>query len=131
MKLLTPDQIIQRGIYIQCFYGWGLLPLLLLLEWHEGNENYIECFYIKEAIDEINRQYAQNYPTRYGKAAENMIAKIHEEKGAKFNDYKKALPAQTDACYQYAKELKKQYFENKSIDALKDGLKKTIIKPKI
>lgn len=130
MIQLTPDQIIQRGIYIQCFYGWGLLPLLLLLEWHEGNENYIECFFIKAAIDEINRQFAQNYPTRNGKAAERMITKIHQEKGVDFEEYKKTLPKQTEDCYQYAKELKKQYKIDEAAISMRNGVLQLIINPK-
>lgn len=130
MIQLTPDQIIQRGIYIQCFYGWGLLPLLLLLEWHESNEDWDECFFIKVAIDEINRQFAQNYPTRNGKAAERIIAKIQEGKGVSFEEYKKTLPKQTEACYQYAKELKKQYKLDEVASNMRNGIKQLFIKPK-
>ena len=39
--------------YEKGFVSYGLLPTLLLLEQYEAEENYLECFYIKTAIDNL------------------------------------------------------------------------------
>lgn len=119
MKQLTPDEIIHRGIYIQCFYGYGLLPMLYLLNEYEEQENYNECFFLKAAIDEINRQYERDFPTRYCKTAELISMQTVQKQGLDFSEFLKRLPTISFECMNYANSLKEHYL-NKNKDIIAD-----------
>ena len=47
--------------YEKGFVSYGLLPTLLLLEQYEAEENYLECFYIKTAIDNLSKRHDQYF----------------------------------------------------------------------
>lgn len=81
-KMFTAEQRFNIEIkhYEKGFISYGLLPTLLLLEQYEAEENYLECFYIKTAIDNLNKRHDQDFPTRYGKNALKCVKAVYDEK---------------------------------------------------
>lgn len=77
------------SIYKNAFFNFGQLPLLLLLSDYEYEENYLQCYFLKEAIDRISAQYQVNLHTTWGKIAiEQIRDNWDEEKNAMtFEDY--------------------------------------------
>lgn len=77
------------AIYNSAFFNFGLLPTLLLLDEYEKDENYLQCYYIKSAIDRINLNHAISLETRWGTDAIKQISDNWNEKEnhMSFDDY--------------------------------------------
>lgn len=95
--------------YEKGFVSYGLLPTLLLLEQYEAEENYLECFYIKTAIDNLNKRYDQDFPTRYGKNALKYVKAVYDEKKLDYDQYLLRVPTQVGELYNQIKDYRNKH----------------------
>jgi hypothetical protein len=66
MNLTTPQKKIKENRYIQAIFAYGVVPVLLLLEEYEDNENFEECQIILESITFINTNLeGEKLPLKY------------------------------------------------------------------
>ena len=95
--------------YEKGFISYGLLPTLLLLEQYEAEENYLECFYIKTAIDNLNSRSGNNFPTRYGKNALKCVKEVYDEKNLDYDQYLLRVPTYVGELYNKIKDFRNKH----------------------
>ena len=95
--------------YEKGFVSYGLLPTLLLLEQYEAEENYLECFYIKTAIDNLNSRSGNNFPTRYGKNALKCVKEVYDEKKLDYDQYLLRVPTYVGELYNQIKNFRNKH----------------------
>ena len=64
---------VERGWYLQLAKEYGIVFVLLHLEYFTKNEDYLECQKILEIIEDSNKHFGTNYPVNikdYGKMRE-------------------------------------------------------------
>lgn len=112
--MFTAEQRLNIEIkhYEKGFVSYGLLPTLLLLEQYEAEENYLECFYIKTAIDNLNKRYDQDFPTRYGKNALKYVKAVYDEKNMDYDQYLLKVPTYLVELYNQIKDFRNKHIEN-------------------
>lgn len=57
---------IKKNRYVECIYSYGIWNVLMVLDYYEHKENYVECECIYEAISEVNSLFrnTEKLPTR-------------------------------------------------------------------
>ena len=95
--------------YEKGFVSYGLLPTLLLLERYELEENYLECFYIKTAIDNLNKRHDKDFPTRYGKNALKCVKAVYDEKNLDYDQYLLKVPTYVVELYNQIKDFRSKH----------------------
>ena len=105
----TPQDNINKAIYYKAFFAFGLLPLLLILQTYEDDENFTECLAIKLAIDEVNATYNESFHTRFGSDAINQIRVVWEKDGRDFTAYYNLLPRDVDKVLHFVKASRATY----------------------
>ncbi len=50
--------------YLHCMYCYGVVTLLYLIDFYERQEKYNECHLIKSAIEQHNKSFQHDFPTR-------------------------------------------------------------------
>lgn len=95
--------------YEKGFVSYGLLPTLLLLEQYEAEENYLECFYIKTAIDNLKKRHDQDFPTRYVKNALKCVKAVYDEKNLDYDQYLLRVPTYVGELYNQIKDYRNKH----------------------
>ena len=95
--------------YEKGFVSYGLLPTLLLLEQYEAEENYLECFYIKTAIDNLSKRHDQDFPTRYGKNALKCVKAVYDVKNLDYDQYLLRVPTYVGELYNQIKDYRNKH----------------------
>ena len=95
--------------YEKGFVSYGLLPTLLLLEQYEAEENYLECFYIKTAIDNLSKRHDQDFPTRYGKNALKCVKAVYDVKNLDYDQYLLRVPTYVGELYNKIKDFRNKH----------------------
>lgn len=77
MKLTLPQRKIKENRYVQAIFAYGIVPLLLLLDEYEAEENFEECAIIYDAIKFTNDYTeGEKLPLKYNK---NSLKKLKED----------------------------------------------------
>lgn len=84
-------EIMAVKVYESAFIYFGLLPTLLLLDECEENENYFECYCLKKAMDNVNKNHGTNYATRLSLTAYQQTKDCFATEEL-FKDHIKKLP---------------------------------------
>lgn len=64
--LTLPQKKIKENRYVQAIFAYGVVPVLLLLEEYEDNQNFEECQIILDAIQFINTNLeVEKLPLKY------------------------------------------------------------------
>ena len=95
--------------YEKGFVSYGLLPTLLLLEQYEAEENYLECFYNKTAIDNLSKRHDQDFPTRYGKNALKCVKAVYDVKNLDYDQYLLRVPTYVGELYNQIKDYRNKH----------------------
>ena len=95
--------------YEKGFVSYGLLPTLLLLEQYEAEENYLECFYIKTAIDNLSKRHDQDFPTRYGKNALKCVKAVYDVKNLDYDQYLLRVSTYVGELYNQIKDYRNKH----------------------
>lgn len=82
-----PLEQIKENRYVQALFAYGIIPLTLLLEEYEQQENYDECKIIKRAIEFVNKyiedEDKEDLPTRYSPEIEKIVKNNFNKYGFK------------------------------------------------
>lgn len=115
----TPQDNINKAIYYKAFFAYGLLPILLLLQTYEDDENFTECVGIKLALDEVNDTYKEGLKTRWGDDAIIQIKEFWEKDGRDFAAYYNLLPNYVDEVLHFVKARRATY----GLDSIRNNIK--------
>lgn len=89
VKGQSPQKEIKENRYVQALFAYGIIPLTLLLEEYEQQEDYEECEIICSAINYVNK-YTEPHmddklPTRYSKDLVHQLKSEFNKYGFKGN----------------------------------------------
>lgn len=120
--VLSPQDQINKAIYYKAFFAYGLLPLLLLLDDYEEEARFDECMFIKLAIDDVNKAYNSDLPTRWCKDAVEYIKGVYEDKNLDFEAFFKDLPNVMQEVEDFVANRRKDY----GLNSIKNDLKQIL-----
>ena len=69
-----------KGFYLAKVKLYGFLPVLKVMDYFEGLEQYNECALIKSVIDEINKKRPENLMSLPSTMTEEIIDFVLEER---------------------------------------------------